>query len=389
VGVKPSKIDQVEDLSRFAREPDTPVSHRVSLYVPVDTAPDARHAGVLRLRAARDEAARRLRERGVEDEDVAARMERPDAPEPSFDALHPAVRSVVWLGDVDGWACSPLVEDVPEQVVVGDEFALRPLLRALQRDGRFRVLAISANRVAAWEGDARGLQPVRVEGLPASLEDALGSEIQGEGVSYRSDRPVPGREANAPVYHGHGGADEERVVDRERFHRALGRALDAAWGADEVPVVLAAEVRTASELRRHVKLPGLLADGALGNPDETSPEALHERTWPLARAALEARTRRAAGAYESARNAGKAVASSFDAVGEAAVAGRIRRLWVEEDAHVSGRFDPQTGHLVEAADPREDAVDGLVAATLRRGGEVHVVDTGQAPEGEGLCAELR
>jgi len=387
--VEPWKIEHPKDVSRLASDEDASVTHRVSLYVPIDTAPDARHASELRLRAARDEAARRLRARGVKEADVAARMERLDALEPPLDSLHPSVRTVAWLGDAEGWAWAPLVDELPERVTVAHEFALRPLLRALRRDGRFRVLAVSANRVSAWEGDARGLGPVRIEGLPKSLEDALGSEIEGEGVSHRSDRPVPGRAANAPVYHGHGGADEEREVDRERFHRVLGRVLDAAWGADDVPVVLAAEVRTASELRRHVKLPGLLEEGALGNPDEASAETLHERVWPLARAALEARAGRATADYERARNAGKAVASSFDALGEATVAGRVRRLWVEQDAHVSGRFDPGTGRREEATDRRDDALDGLVAATLRRGGEVCVVDAGETPEGDAFCAELR
>jgi len=385
--MEPFRIEGDQDLRVVA---GSDAFHKVTVYVPVDGAPSERHASELRLRGAFDRACDRLRERDVRESEVEARRARLEGARPGLDGLHPAVRTVVWLGDEDGWARAALVDALPERVVVANEFALRPLIRALERDRRFRVVLVSGNRVAAFVGDARELRPVEVDDLPGSLEEALGSQVEGEGVSYRSDQPVPGRAANAPIYHGHGSAREERSIDRERFAQAVARALDAAWAGDDLPVMLAGEVRTASELRRHLKLPHLLDEDVRGNFEAARPDELHARAWERVRTALgrDEQPDRAA-AYEQARNVGKSVEGDFDAVGEAAVAGRIRRLWVEEEARCPGRFDWRTGRRRASDDDQEDALDGLVAQVIRRGGQVHVVDAGDMPAEGPCCAELR
>jgi len=384
--VKPHRIESQTDLLPIL---GGSALHRVSLYVPFERAPVGLHASQLRLRAGLDRVAARLRERGVEEDRIESRLDLLAAVGPELRSLDSTTRTLVWLGDDRGWALAALPERLAERVVVAQHYALRPLLGALQRSRRFRVLAVSANRVATWEGDSAHLLPVEVEGIPASLEEALGGQVEGGDLSFRSEQPVPGQRSQAPIYHGHGGADDERTLDRERFHRILAPAISAAWRGSEVPLVLAAEVRTASELRKHLSLPGLLDEDLRGNPDHLGAEELHGRAWPLVRAALEERERRLAGRFEEARKVGKTCEAEFDAVAEAAVAGRIRRLWVDEDARVPGHLDEMRAHRVDAGDPEEDALDALVALVLQRAGEVHVVGPGVTPTGGAFCAELR
>lgn len=381
-------LDRIESASDLRSLVEGDTLHRVSLYVRVGRAPTELPASELRLRGAVERAEARLRERGVRDEDIAARHERLEHVPGPGDLDHTA-QCLALFGDEAGWAWASLSEEIAPRVVVSPHYALRPLLRVLASDRRFRVLAVSANRVAAFGGDARALHPVPVEGLPGSLEDALGSEVEGRALQYHPDRPVPGRRAQAPVYHGHGGADDERARDRERFHRVLAAALEAAWGASPVPVVLAAEVRTASELREAVDLPALVPGEVSGNPDETKLEELHARAFAVVREAAAARERELAQAFERARNQGKALDRELAKVAEAAIAGRVRRLWVEEEARAPGRIDPMTARHVESNDPDDDALDALVAHVLRRGGEVHVVAEGGVPSGGAYCVELR
>jgi hypothetical protein len=362
---------------------------RVSIYVPVDRAPTDLHASRLRARAGVDRAAQRLRERGVPAGEVDARIARLDTVWPELRSIDGSTHSQVWLGDARRWALATLTPSLEERVVVGEHYALRPLLRALARDQRFRVLAVSANRVAAFEGDDAGLEPIELPGVPASLEDALGSELEGREVVFRSDQPVPGQRANAPIFHGHGGAGDARSIDRERYHRILGPAIGSLWRESDLPVVVAAEQRTATELRGQLDLSTLLAEDVRGNPDRWSVGELHTRALPIVRAALEARESELRERYEQARNTGKAIDGGVDALAQAAIAGRIRRLWIEEEAHVPGRIDEQSGLLLETKDPNDDALDALVSWVLVRSGEVHVVDAGATPTGAPFCAELR
>lgn len=386
--LRPLHIESQHDLRSIVAGP---ALHRASLYVPFDRAPTELHASRLRLRGCIDRVSERLRERGVADEEVRARLERLEAVQPELRSQDGWMHTLAWLGDREGWALARLAEPLEERVVVARHYALRPLIRALDRDRRFRVLAVSPKRVSAWEGDASGLWPAELEGVPGSLEEALGSETRGRPeLSFRSDQPVPGRRANAPIYHGHGGADEERSLDRERFLRVLGPAVSTYWRRSELPVVLAAELRTASELRKYLELPSLLDDEVRGAPDHWSAQDLHARVLPVVRAHLEDREQRLARQYDRARSAGKGIERELDAAARAAVGGRIRRLWVEETARIPGRcIDEAEARCVPARDPQEDALDALVGLVLARAGEVRVVGAGGTPGEGAFCAELR
>lgn len=363
--------------------------HRLSLYVPFERTPTDLHASELRLRAAIDRAEERLRERSVDEAEIRARIRLLDELQPPLESLASSTRTLVWLGDDNGWALATSTEALAPRVVAGQHYALRPLLRALDRAHRFRVLAVSANRVAAFAGDTASLRPIELGEVPDSLESALGSEIEGREQNVRADRPVPGARANAPVYHGHGGASDEREIDRVRFHRILGPAISAAWRECRVPVVLAAEVRTASELRQHLELPVLLDEVVQGSPDHASPEELHSKALPLVRAAAEARERELVQGFERLRKTDKALDREFDALARAAIERRIRRLWVEEEARVPGHVDEVRGRRVEGGDDQADALDALVALVLRQAGDVRVVGAGETPTGGSFCAELR
>lgn len=387
--------DRLADLLHIGSERDLRTlieSHHgecVSIYVPVDRAPTDLHASRLRARASIDRAAGRLRERGVPAVEVDARIARLDAVWPELRSIDGSTHCQVCLGDARRWALAALTPSLDERVVVGEHYALRPLLRALERDQRFRILAVSANRVAAFEGDDASLQPIALPDVPASLEDALGSEVEGREVVFRSDQPVPGQRANAPIFHGHGGAADARSIDRERYHRILGPAISSLWRDSDLPVVLAAEQRTAAELRSQLDLSMLLAEDVRGNPDHWSVGELHTRARPIVRASLEARDSELRERYEQARNTGKAIEGGVDALAQAAIAGRIRRLWIEEAAHVPGRIDERSGLLLETKDANDDALDALVSWVLVRSGEVRVVDAGATPTGGPFCAELR
>ena len=102
-------------------------------------------------------------------------------------------------------------------------------------------------------------------------------------------------------------------------------------------------------------------------------------------AALAERARDARGRYEAARNAGKAL-DLLDDVAAAAVAGRIRRIWLEDGRSMAGRVDLASGRIV--ASEGDDVYDSLAAAVLARAGEVFVVDAAAMPTATGVAAEV-
>jgi len=69
-----------------------------------------------------------------------------------------------------------------------------------------------------------------------------------------------------------------------------------------------------------------------------------------------------------------------------AIAGRIRRLWLEAGRELPGCVEAASGRIV--ASEGDDALDSLAALVLARGGEVHVVEASSMPTSTGVAAEL-
>jgi hypothetical protein len=272
-----------------------------------------------------------------------------------------------------------------EEVRIGDCFALRLLLRAVQSDTRFRVLALAQNSVALFEGDAHGLHPDVLPDLPSSLEEALGTELGGHRLGLVS---TPAAGIRGARFYGLHDANTERALDLERFHRVVARALEKTAAAGEPPLVLATDESNAGRFRKVAQLPALVADTAVGSPEHLSPAELFARAWPAVAAELGRRERARADDYERARSLGKGL-TAIDRIAVAAVTGRVRRLWIDEGAEVPGRLDFESGRVV-AAEPRAgDALDALATAVLRRGGEVIVGAAGSLPAPAAAVAELR
>ncbi len=356
---------------------------RVTLYLPVDaTVPQVKQNAV-RHRQAVEEAQRKLAALGAEVGAPEAWGARLTAVESDVGALPSPTRGLAIFADATTVRAFALRSDVEPRVAAGLGWALRPLLELLNRDRPYRVLALSANRVALFEGDSRGLHGVEAPDVPGSLEQALGSELVGGTLQFRSGAGRGG----GPIYHGHGGARDEREVDLERFHHEIASAVGDFWKERDDALVLAADQIHQGPFRATASLRGLLSEGCAGSPDRLSPDELHAQTWPIVERALVQEGREAAAAYERARNKGKIV-DLLDDVVSAAVRGRVRVLWVDATHRVPGRVDPATARTAPARGD-EDVLDETAGVVLQRGGEVRVVPTDEVPGASGMAAELR
>jgi len=353
----------------------------VTVQLPIQrSVPEVRQNALLLERAAR-EVEQRLLALGApaaRASESAAALLRVDL---DLARLAPGTRAVAVLLDERELRAVALPVETPYAVTVASSFALRPLLGALHRHARYRVLAVSVKRVAHFEGESEDLREVPLLGVPASLSDALGDELTEKEFRVRGT----GRGGTSPSYYSHGAGTDERKLDLTRFHEALARALTGALGDSALPIVLAATEEQQSGLRATSKLPALLDEGVTGNFDHASAAELAARSAPIVERWLARRAEESAGAWERARNRGKA-ADLLDDVGAAALAGRVSRLWIDATRAVPGRLDPHTGQAV-AGDG--DALDALCELVLARGGDVIPVDAAHLPSASGAAAELR
>jgi len=366
----------LEELRAWVEQESQP---RVSLYLPLEQ--HARdHRGNVQLR---DQALRDLEQKlaalGIA---AAPWSERLRAIEIDVRNLAPRTATLAVFADDQAERAVPLHAALPFSVSVGSSFALRPLLGVLARSSRYRLLAVSENRVALFDGGASGLATTPHPGIPTSLEDALGS------LTTEKEHRVRGTGANGAtaVSYSHGTAKEERKLDRERFHAALAAALAPVLKDDGIPLVVAGTDEHRSALREKLQLPAFLDEGVHGNVDALGAVELHARAWPIVEQWCAARAAACKGQFERARNRGKGL-DLIDDVAAAAVAGRVRRLWLDADRHIAGRIDRKTGRSLEGTGD-DDVLDALAEIVLARGGEVIPVPATALPSATGVAADL-
>lgn len=375
----PSHVDSLpsrEELRAWV-EPDSKL--RVSMYLPLEQHLREHHGNVqLRDQALRD-LEQKLTALGIA---VAPWSERMRAIEIDVRKLAPRTATLAVFADETTERAVPLHASLPLSVSVGNTFQLRPLLGVLARSSRYRLLAVSEHRVALFDGGAAGLAATPHAGIPTSLEDALGSLTTEKEHRVRGT----GAAGATAVSYSHGTAKEERKLDRERFHAALAAALAPVLKDDGIPLVVAGTDEHRSALREKLKSASILEDGVRGNVDALGPVELHERAWPLVEAWCAARAASCKDHYERARNRGKGL-DLVDDVAAAAVAGRVRRLWLDAERAIAGRIDRQSGRSIEGAGD-DDVLDSLAEIVLARGGEVIPVPASALPSATGVAAEL-
>jgi len=288
-----------------------------------------------------------------------------------------------------GWSCHyrlPLA--VPELVVVAERFHVKPLLALYAGDGPFYVLALSQNQVRLLAGTRHSVEAVPLEGVPASLADALQREEAERGLQFHTRTPA-GKGERAAIFHGHG--DEEAKDRLLRYFRQVDRGLGDLLRGEPAPLVLAAVEYLMPIYREANTFPHLLPEGIPGNPEGLAADELHRRAWAIVEPRLRTAERAAAARYRQLRGTGR-TANDVEGAVVAASQGRVDTLFVPIGRQVWGRVDPETAtvHMREAPEPGdEDLLDLAAVHTLVHGGTVYPVEPGAGPDDAPLAAILR
>lgn len=275
----------------------------------------------------------------------------------------------------------------PERAVVADSFHVKPLLRSLQDRNRYHVLAVGSRRVALFDGSERGLVPRALPGLPPAAEAMGLGEAGGRGGGPRGGtRSASSGSGKAPA-ESDGGRREETL----RLFRAADAALREALRGP-TPILLAGAGSALPAFREVCSHPALFPEAVEGAVDDVGAEELHDRAFPVARRALEARNAALAEEFQRAHDRGLA-SDVLTTVAEAAVAGRVRRLLVADGRPLFGRMDRATGevtlHAGQTGPQDDDVLDDLAEVVLARGGDVLVLEAGEMPHEAAAVATYR
>jgi hypothetical protein len=296
--------------------------------------------------------------------------------------------SLFWRYQSDGLAlflsqglfrhyCLPL--DLKEFVVVTNRFHIKPLLPVLSGDGRFYVLALSQNEVRLLQGTHYSIAEVHPQGIPENLAVALKTGWPSR-IGERADR-----------FHGHGVGPDDAKENVQRYFHQIDNGLHELLREEQVPLVLAGVEHLLPIYRETNTYPHLLEEGIAGNPEELSPEKLHQRAWAIVQPLFSRAQEEAVAQYRQSAGTERA-SCDLQEVDLAAYHGRIRILFVAVGTQRWGTFDPDTKtvRLHQEAEPGdEDLLDFATLHTLMNGGTVYAVEPGRVPDDAPVAAVFR
>jgi hypothetical protein len=288
-----------------------------------------------------------------------------------------------------------LQRTVPELLVVADSFHTKPLLRVLQSADRYQILALNRHEAKLYEGNRYGLDPVELTNVPSTITEALGAELTEQHLSVASYGAGAARAAGGgatPSVHAHGDKKDEVDSDRDRFFRAIDRAiLEHHSRPSGLPLMLATLTEYHDPFHKVSHNPFLMSDGIMMNPEVLNLDQLRAEAWRIVEPIYLKRLAKMVDDYQVARSRDLG-SDDLARIAEAATAGRVGTLLVEDDRQVPGKIDPATGriHAGDISDPEfDDVLDDLAEGVLRMKGEVVIVPAERMPSTTGAAAIYR
>ena len=189
------------------------------------------------------------------------------------------------LSSPDTFQVFELQRTVPELLVVADSFHTKPLLRVLQSADRYQILALNRHEAKLYEGNRYALDPVELTNVPSTITEALGEELTEQHLTVASYGAGAARAAGGgatPSIHGHGDKKDEVDIDRDRFFRAIDRAiLEHHSRPSGLPLMLATLTEYHAPFHEVSHNPFLMADGIMMNPDALSLDQLRAEAWRI------------------------------------------------------------------------------------------------------------
>jgi hypothetical protein len=305
----------------------------------------------------------------VELSNAARAVEDPHAPRSTGIAMFATPEESVTLESPLAFA--PLV-------TVGPRFYLLPLLPCTAVPPPVHVLALSRHSVRLVDVSTAQELPLPA-GVPRSLTDTVGTERKAPSLHQHSV-------GMGSVFHGHGEGEDDVLPEIETFCRRIAHALTSAVDRTRTTLLLAGDVHITAVFRRVASAWQLLEQQVYGSHDRTGAAELAALAEPLV-AARQSASHADLRARYGARTADHRASDDPVDIAAAARAGRIDTLLLDA---VAALDEPRRRAAREPhATQPEGPFNNEAVLTLRCGGEVRLVASGEMPTGAPQAAIYR
>lgn len=275
---------------------------------------------------------------------------------------------------------------IPSKLVVGKRFYVKPVLPLLLTQRRYHVLALSENAARLFRCEGEDCEEVRANSLPTSLKEALSGHDFASSLQGHSSGAAAGQ--HPMTMHAHSAGVEEVHRNRVLYCQRVSRAIEKELWLSADPLILACVKEFVPAYREASHYSGLIPEAILGNPDHKTAQEIYADARKIIEKIEE---QQAATMLAFCREKSHTSSALAEMLG-AAFDGRVKYLFIAEDAEVWGSFDRARSLLSISDGPggnREEILNLLAVQTLLHGGSVYTCPTGQLPDEKLAFAAFR
>jgi len=273
------------------------------------------------------------------------------------------------------FSCFEVPASVPETVVVGRHFHIRPLLPWLTEPREFVILELASGAIRTMRCREGKLNELRLpRGVPICFDSML------------VDEDIPKKNFENAISFGIASANEARRL--QFFCTMLDRSLHSHLQGLGVPLVLAGAEHMIAAYKKENTYPMTVPQAIHGNVELLSEEVVIAKASQLIHAQRMEEAARHLLAMEE-YVPGDRWSTSVDAILQAAIQGRVWRLFIARDAVVNGDFLESVGKAGKALPLEEDLLNCAAVETLLHGGEVFLVEPELLPSQATLATLFR
>lgn len=270
---------------------------------------------------------------------------------------------------------------------VGDNFAIKPLLRVYQSADNYHLLGLNKDSFALFNANRYSIEEVEKDPeIFKTTKEVLGDQYTDSFLNYGSYGG-----ANS-MFHGQGSKNDEVKKDLVKYFKYVDKAVFENFSSkDKLPVILFGLAHNSGEFNKISNNPYLMKDGVEGSWEKLDLEKLKEKAWEVMLPIYEEKTKALVEEFNGAK-VNFLGSSDLELIGQAAVEKRIKTILVEADVEFPGHLDKDDGTIKyerEDGVSYNDLIETIIRLVLKAQGTVVVLPKEKMPTESGIAAIFR
>jgi hypothetical protein len=255
-----------------------------------------------------------------------------------------------------------------EQAYVDEFFLITPLIRMITLEGSFNVLALSQKNVRLLSCTRNTVEQIELIEAPHSMEKFREFDVYQRSVQQHS-----GQGKGTPIFHGHGGGDDDQKVISE-YLKTIENEVTSIMRKENDPLILIGVENAVAHYEKVNHYSRLVDHPVTTNPDPLSDEQLLQKGWE------QIQNHFLKDMYQDLENLNDLkgtdkISMDVHEIVENSYYGKTDTLFVQSDEQNWGVFEPEVRNTEESNKPsgKTDLLNLAALYTLEHGGDVYTI----------------